>query len=85
MAGMKKSDADYHSFILRIWNEDRAPTARADLDCNPADTGSVDTGGRLMQVEDIASGKKHYFNDLRRLTGYLDRKLGPGVKRIGTG
>jgi len=74
MAGMQKTDAGYHSFIIRIWDEDRAP-ARAGLDCAPADTETVNTGGRLIQVEDIASGKKRYFNDLRGLTGYLDALL----------
>jgi len=37
--------------------------------------GNFPEGGWLLQVEDIASGERHYFSDIRTLTGYVDEKL----------
>jgi len=68
---MEVSDARYHSFLIRIWRGDHE---KKGSDLRKAYVFSED--GWLLQVEDIASGERRYFNDIHALTGYVDEKLG---------
>ncbi len=67
---MKPADADYQSFIVRIWREDKA---KASADDDGWSRASKD--GWLFQLEDIASGDARYFHDIAELAGYVDDKL----------
>ena len=67
---MKPADADYQSFLIRIWREDKAKTSAED------GWSRVAKDSWLFQLEDIASGDKHYFHDIDELAGYVDDKLG---------
>jgi len=86
---MEVSDAGYRSFIIRIWGRDRVqkgdpisePRKGRATDQAVHDTGDdAPAGDWLMQVEDIASGKKRYFSDIHALSGYVDKSLGVGHK-----
>jgi len=59
---MKPADADYQSFLVRIWREDQEKTGAAG-------------DGWLFQLEDIAGGDARYFHTIGELADYVDEKL----------
>jgi len=65
---MERTDARYHSFLIRIWRRDPDRTV-SDLQKRPVSS----EGDWLLQVEDIASGERRYFNDIHALSGYVDK------------
>ncbi len=60
---MKPAEADYQSFLVRIWREGQTKT------------GTLAKDGWLFQLEDIASGDTCYFHKIGDLAAYVDEKL----------
>jgi len=67
---MKPADADYQSFLVRIWREDKAKVS-ADAD----GWSRVAKDSWLFQLEDIASGETRYFHNIGELADYVNETL----------
>jgi len=80
MKPVEPSDADYQSFLVRIWREDKAKVSADDDGWS-----RVAKDSWLFQLEDIASGETRYFHDSGELADYMDNKLGADTKPFRTG
>ena len=69
---MKSDGADYQSFLVRIWRDDKAKASDDD------GWSRVAKDSWLFQLEDIASGDTRYFHDIGELADYVDKKARSG-------
>jgi len=75
---MEPADANYCSFLIRVWRQDQAQDMQQGGSLVVAAGAAGD--GWLFQLEDIASGDTCYFNSSSALAGYVDTKLCTDVK-----